>query len=99
MIHPNDPQAMRTSRSYEYDTTGNITEMAHTATGANWTRDYIYNSVNNRLTQTQIGSTPVSYAYDNRGNLQSLPNVTAFTWDFAGQSKYGTPSLRLKEKK
>ena len=86
--HPNDPQAMRRySRSYEYDDSGNITEMAHTASGANWTRDYTYNSSNNRLTQTQIGSTPTSYSYDNHGNIQSLPNVTAFTWDFMDRVK------------
>ena len=86
--HPNDPQAMRRySRSYEYDDSGNISEMAHTASGANWTRDYTYNSANNRLTQTQIGSTPTSYSYDNHGNLQSLPNVTAFTWDFMDRVK------------
>ena len=86
--HPNDPQAMRRySRSYEYDDSGNITEMAHTASGANWTRDYTYNSASNRLTQTQIGSTPTSYSYDAHGNLQSLPNVTAFTWDFMDRVK------------
>jgi len=86
--HPNDPQAMRRySRSYEYDDSGNITEMAHTATGANWTRDYTYSGTSNRLTQTQIGSTPTSYSYDNHGNLQSLPNVTAFTWDFMDRVK------------
>jgi RHS repeat-associated protein len=86
--HPNDPQAMRRySRSYEYDDSGNISEMAHTATGANWTRDYTYSSTSNKLTQTQIGSTPISYTYDNHGNIQSLPNVTAFTWDFMDQIK------------
>ena len=86
--HPNDPQAMRRySRSFSYDNSGNISEMAHTATGGNWTRDYTYNSANNRLTQTQIGSTPTSYTHDAHGNLQSLPNVTAFTWDFQDQVK------------
>ena len=86
--HPNDPQAMRRySREYSYDNAGNISEMAHTASGANWTRDYTYNSANNKLTQTQIGSTPTSYTYDAHGNLQSLPNVTAFTWDFMDRVK------------
>ncbi len=86
--HPNDPQAMRRySREYSYDNSGNITEMAHTASGANWTRDYTYNSANNKLTQTQIGSTPTSYSYDAHGNIQSLPNVTAFTWDFQDRVK------------
>jgi RHS repeat-associated protein len=86
--HPNDPQAMRRySRSFSYDNSGNISEMAHTASGANWARDYTYSGTNNKLTQTQIGSTPVSYTHDNHGNLQSLPNVTAFTWDFMDRVK------------
>lgn len=86
--HPNDPQAMRRySRSYSYDNSGNISQMAHTATGANWTRTYTYSGTSNKLSRTQIGSTPVSYTYDNHGNLQSLPNVTAFTWDFMDRVK------------
>ncbi|HPS31455.1 MAG TPA: RHS repeat-associated core domain-containing protein [bacterium] len=86
--HPNDPQAMRRySRSYSYDNSGNISQMAHTASGANWTRSYTYNGMSNRLARTLIGSTPTSYTYDDHGNLQSLPNVTAFIWDFQDRVK------------
>jgi len=80
--HPNDPQAMRRySRSYAYDNAGNISEMAHTATGGNWTRDYSYTSGKNRLASTVIGGTTVNYTHDNNGNIESLPNTGAVTWD------------------
>ena len=80
--HPNDPQAMRRySRSFSYDNSGNISEMAHTATGANWTRDYSYTSGKNRLASTVIGGTTVNYTHDNNGNIESLPNTGAVTWD------------------
>lgn len=80
--HPNDPQAMRRySRSYEYDDSGNITQMAHTATGGNWTRDYSYTSGKNRLASTVIGANTVNYTHDNNGNIESLPNTGAVTWD------------------
>jgi RHS repeat-associated protein len=80
--HPNDPQAMRRySRSFSYDNSGNITQMAHTATGGNWTRDYSYTSGKNRLASTIIGGATVNYTHDNNGNIESLPNTGAVTWD------------------
>jgi len=70
--HPNDPQAMRRySRAYEYDNSGNISQMDHTAQNGNWTRDYSYTAGKNRLASTVIGATTVNYTHDNNGNIES----------------------------
>ncbi len=73
--HQNDLQALlRYTELYEYDETGNITGMTHTATGNNWNRAYQYNTTSNKLLGTSAPGDPSgtysnTYTYNSHGSM------------------------------
>jgi RHS repeat-associated protein len=90
--HPNDAQALRAYvESYQYDSVGNILQVAHRAGGAGWTRSYRYGSDSNRLQQTSVPGDPdngpysARYAYDTTGNMVAMPHVATATWNHANR--------------
>ncbi|MBN2386310.1 MAG: hypothetical protein JXB85_04765 [Anaerolineales bacterium] len=98
--HPNDGQAMRSyTEQYTYDQAGNILKIAHQASNGNWSRVYSYNepslldagAVNNRLSQTTVGSLTESYSFDAHGNMTAMPHLSQMTWDFENQLQMVDP--------
>jgi RHS repeat-associated protein len=94
--HPSDGNAMdRYLQRYVYDEVGNILEMIHHGSNAahGWRRAYHYDEpsqlepgqVSNRLTDTRIGHTVESYAYDAHGNMTAMPHLPWMLWDFRDQ--------------
>jgi RHS repeat-associated protein len=84
---PGDATAMRNySREYAYDQVGNILSMIHVANNGNWTRNYSYNTDNNRLASTVIGSgTPYNYSYNEHGSMISMSHLNSLEWNYAEQ--------------
>lgn len=88
--NPGDPMAMRNyTQSYRYDAVGNITQMKHVAGGNhNWTRNYAYETSNNRLQSTQVGdiANPINYTqythHAQHGFLMELPHLDEIAWNF-----------------
>lgn len=85
--NPNDGMAMRNYiQKYQFDAVGNILQMQHQAVGStanNWTRDYTYETANNRLKKTQIGS--AIYHYDHHaahGFMAAMPHMEEVGWNF-----------------
>jgi RHS repeat-associated protein len=95
--HPQNGQAMRRyTERYEYDPVGNLLQLMHQATNANWKRGYVYNEPSlieptkqsNRLSSTAVGSTnPVTatYPYDAHGNMTAMPHLPSMHWDYRNQ--------------
>ncbi|KAI4145966.1 MAG: hypothetical protein L6R39_003627 [Caloplaca ligustica] len=97
--HPHDGNAMtRYIERYVYDSAGNIQKMQHESESwHSWTRRYCYNErnpldpnqVNNRLSETQVGSSIATYSYEGlagkHGNMTSLPSIPKLTWNFHDQ--------------
>lgn len=84
-----DPLAVRRyTQKFQYDAAGNILQMKHEATGGNWTRNYGYESSNNRLKTTYIGDngTPGSYTryhhHTQQGFMEELPHLEKIAWNF-----------------
>lgn len=75
-------------QSYQYDVVGNIMEMKHLAAGGNWTRNYDYETTNNRLKSTRIGDngSPENYTkykhHTQHGFLEELPHLEKIGWNF-----------------
>jgi RHS repeat-associated protein len=85
--HKANGNAMQRYRQeYEYDATGNMTVMAHSAgTGSllnQWTRQFTPNATDNRLKSSQVGSAVESYTYDEHGNLTGWTGFGPLGWDF-----------------
>ncbi len=85
---PNSPEALqRYIQEFTYDEVGNLTRMQHQ--GGNvlrWTRHYQYAAGHNQLTGTSLpgdleGQFSASYAYDNHGNMISMPHLPLMEWD------------------
>ena len=86
--HPGDGQAIGNyAESYDYDETGNILRMIHTAPGGSWTRNYQYDTGSNRLlsTSNSSGSLTDPYVHDAHGNVIATPHLTLMEWDFKDQ--------------
>ncbi|MGE4246282.1 MAG: RHS repeat-associated core domain-containing protein, partial [Parvibaculaceae bacterium] len=93
--HPGDGQAMRRySEQYSYDPAGNLLELAHAASGGNWTRAYRYQEVSaleagktsNRLSDTSVsGAGTEAYGHDAHGNITAMPHLPVMLWDFKDQ--------------
>ncbi|QHI38698.1 Mono(ADP-ribosyl)transferase SpvB [Kordia antarctica] len=83
---PNDTNALQTyKQSYTYDSVGNILKWEHKGETP-YTRDYIYQTGNNRLVTTKIGSTTTTYTYDIAGNIEQLSNhIFPIEWNFENQ--------------
>jgi RHS repeat-associated protein len=81
--HPgNDTIALqRYTQTYSYDEVGNILSLQHTAGSGSFTRDYNYSSGNSRLNSTDVGATNYPYTYDNRGNMLTMPHLSAMVWN------------------
>jgi RHS repeat-associated protein len=99
--HPGNGSAMANySEEYIYDAVGNIMKMRHQGSDASqpgWTRNYKYNEpsllepggvkLNNRLSSTSVGPATESYSYDEHGNVASMPQLSALTWNYLDQLK------------
>jgi RHS repeat-associated protein len=96
---PTDGQAMRAyCEKYSYDRVGNLQSVAHIANQGNWTRTYTYGGAgaapaSNQLTLSTVGGVDETYAYDPNGNMITMPQLSAMSWDWhnrlqsiAGQS-------------
>ena len=88
-INPGDPMAVQNyTQHYQYDEVGNIKQMRHVASGNNWTRDYDYEKLNNRIKSTVVGDISVPKNYTNyvhhplHGFLTQLPNLDDIGWNF-----------------
>ncbi len=84
MYNANDPMAVRNyTQSYRYDAVGNILQMKHTSANNNWTRDYVYEMINNRLKTTQIGSETYRYPHHSaHGFITAMPHLEEMAWNF-----------------
>ncbi len=100
--HENDSTAVRNySEQYEYDDLGNIKNLKHIATGANWATNYKYEyeddptNKTNRLKATNLPGDPdgvfsATYFHDLHGNMTSMPHLSApdsMKWNFNDQLK------------
>jgi len=80
-----DPMTMRTyTQRYQYDSVGNILQMRHEAgSNGSWTRGYAYESKNNRLQRTTIGSNTYLYPHHaQHGFLTEMPHLQQMAWTF-----------------
>jgi RHS repeat-associated protein len=81
--HANDGTALRTyTETYEYDATGNLTRLHHTAGGGGWTRTQTYATVGDRLLASTL---PGAFSHDVQGNILAMPGMKALTWDAHGR--------------
>jgi RHS repeat-associated protein len=73
-------------QQYDYDAVGNMTMMVHAAGIGSftnrWTRELTPKHANNQLASTTIGSTTITYQYDDHGNMIRMPHLDAMNWDF-----------------
>ncbi|MEM9678914.1 MAG: SpvB/TcaC N-terminal domain-containing protein, partial [Bacteroidota bacterium] len=71
------------TQKYSYDPVGNILETKHKAVEGNWTRHYVYQTSNNRLTQTQVGGQTYNYPHHpQHGTIMALPHLSLMKWNF-----------------
>ncbi len=86
---PGDMLAVRNyTQQYTYDYVGNIKQMKHIATNGNWTRDYVYENLNNRLNKTTVGSDTYSYTYNEHGSITSMPHLSLMEWNSKEQMSH-----------
>lgn len=96
--HANDTNAVRQyTELFEYDDCGNIEQLRHIATDANWTQRYRYeyqndaNNNTNRLKSTSLpgdadaGPYSATYQYDIHGNMTKMPHLNEMVWNFMDQ--------------
>ena len=83
-MNPGDPLSMRNyAQQYQYDGVGNILQMKHQAAGNNWTRDYNYEVVNNRLINTEVGANTYTYPHHaQHGFMTAMPHLEEMGWNF-----------------
>ncbi len=86
--HKGDGNAVqRYTQHYTYDAVGNILELSHNAAAGAYTRTYDIATDSNRLLSTTVGRTspPGSdtyvYAYDVRGNMETMPHLSSMGWN------------------
>ncbi|MFZ4427164.1 MAG: SpvB/TcaC N-terminal domain-containing protein [Saprospiraceae bacterium] len=80
-----DPMAMRVyTQYYRYDVVGNILQMRHEAgSNGSWTRDYAYETRNNRLRSTTAGSQTYDYPHHpQHGYMTDMPHLQRMAWTF-----------------
>ncbi len=80
-----DPMAMRNyTQRYLYDAVGNILQIKHTAgDNGSWTRDTSYETKNNRLKSSSIGSNTYNFFHHaQHGYLKALPHLSSMVWTF-----------------
>jgi RHS repeat-associated protein len=83
-LNPGDPMAWRNYRQrYYYDEVGNIFQMRHIADGGSWTREYEYETDNNRLRSTMVGNSTYTYPHHQRhGFMTGMPHLSRMAWNF-----------------
>jgi RHS repeat-associated protein len=83
-LNPGDAMAVRNySQQYRYDEVGNINQMRHIAAGNSWTRDYAYQSNNNRLISTEVGDQTYQYPHHaQHGFVAEMPHLQDMGWNF-----------------
>ncbi len=86
-MNPGDPMGVRNyTQDYQYDEVGNILQMKHQAAGNDWTRNYDYEKLTNRLKTTQIGADTYSYTHHpQHGFIMEMPHLDEIGWDFKDQ--------------
>ncbi len=86
-VNPGDPVAIRNYiQRYYYDNVGNILQMQHQAGGNDWKRDYTYETDNNRLKNTKVGSDTFTYPHHSKhGYIESMPHLQEMAWNFNEQ--------------
>ena len=68
---------------YVYDPVGNIDQMRHIATQGSWTRNYTYETNNNRLISTSVGNNTYNYPHHPVGGfITQLPHLQRMHWNF-----------------
>lgn len=86
-LSPNGEMAIQNYQQfYTYDAVGNIEQMHHQAVGNSWTRDYEYQTANNRLISTKTGNLPENtYAYEHHekhGYISKMSHLEDMGWNF-----------------
>ncbi len=83
----NDPMAWRNyTQQYQYDEVGNIKQIDHKANGGDWTRDYDYETTNNRLKSTTVDGHTYPYRHHpQHGFIDFMPHLPLMKWDFKDQ--------------
>lgn len=100
----NDPMAMHIyMQRYQYDHVGNILQMKHIAGPNSWTRDYVYETKNNRIRSTEVGDYTYTYNHhEQHGYILEMQHLPIMRWNFkeelAATSKQvrndgGTPEI------
>ena len=86
--HKGDGNAVqRYTQQYTYDAVGNILELSHNAAAGAYTRTYAIATDSNRLLSTTVGRTSppgsntYAYAYDVRGNMETMPHLSSMGWN------------------
>jgi RHS repeat-associated protein len=69
-------------QTYQYDELGNILQMK---SGSQWTRNYFYNTNDNKLLGHTENTT--EYTYDAHGNILTMPHLQSLVWDFRDELK------------
>ncbi|WP_303315887.1 SpvB/TcaC N-terminal domain-containing protein [Flavivirga abyssicola] len=80
----NDPMAMHGYvQRYRYDTVGNILQTKHIAGAHSWTRDYVYETKNNRIKSTEVGEYTLNYEHHPiHGYITKIPHLPLMQWNF-----------------
>ncbi|UII33140.1 insecticidal toxin complex protein [Fulvivirga ulvae] len=79
-----DPMAMHIyTQKYQYDQVGNLLQMKHIAGTHSRTRDYVYQSKNNRLLSTDIANSSYTYKHHpQHGYIIEMPHLPLMNWNF-----------------
>lgn len=91
----NDPMTWRNyTQQYQYDEVGNIKQIDHKANGGDWTRDYDYETVNNRLKSTTVDGHTYEYRHHpQHGFMDIMPHLPVMKWDFKDQLQATTQQV------
>ena len=84
----NTSAVQRYIQKYGYDKAGNIIQLQHIADSGSYTRDFSMDSASNRLNGTAVGSDSYGYSHDARGNMSTMPHLTAMDYDSLNQMSY-----------
>lgn len=90
LLQPDSPVQMREyTQKYFYDAVGNISEMRHIAGTGSWTRTYEYETGNNHLIRTSVGSQDYIYTYSPHGSLMTVPHLQdEIDWNFREEMQH-----------
>jgi RHS repeat-associated protein len=75
------------TETYRYDAMGNMLRLEHRNEPGGFTREYMVETVNNRLRRMQIGQAGYDYTFDVNGNMRSETTSRHFEWNQSDQMK------------